>query len=137
MSVVLKGCQGTICYIDDILVTGKTRSEHEENLRQVFQRLQQYGLRVKLSKCRFFQDEHNLTRSQANKEKGGQYTVCKESKKQDGAEVIHRLDDLQCEVPARNNQCVTPTVQLAEEECKMVMGEEVQACLQESERASQ
>ena len=26
MSVVLKGCQGTICYIDDILVTGKTRS---------------------------------------------------------------------------------------------------------------
>ena len=57
MSVVLKGCQGTICYIDDILVTGKTRSEHEENLCQVFRRLQQYGLRVKLSKCRFLQDE--------------------------------------------------------------------------------
>ena len=57
MSVVLQGCQGTICYIDDILVTGRTRSEHEENLRRVFRRLQQYGLRVKLSKCRFFQDE--------------------------------------------------------------------------------
>ena len=57
MSIVLQGCQGTICYIDDNLVTGKTRSEHEENLRQVFRRLQQYGLRVKLSKCQFFQDE--------------------------------------------------------------------------------
>ena len=57
MSVMLQGCQGTICYINDILVTGKTRSEHKENLRQVFRRLQQYGLRVKLSKCEFFQDE--------------------------------------------------------------------------------
>ena len=78
---------------------------------------------------------HNLTRrSQANKRKDGQHTVCKEFKKQDGAQVIHRLDDLQCEVPARNNQCVTPT---AEEDCKMVVGEEAQACLQESKRASQ
>ena len=36
MSVVLQRRQGTICYINDILVTGKTRSEHEENLRRVF-----------------------------------------------------------------------------------------------------
>ena len=57
MSVILQGYQGTICYIDDILVTGRKRSEHEENLRRVFRRLQQYGLRVKLSKCQFFLDE--------------------------------------------------------------------------------
>lgn len=57
MSVVLKGCKRTVCFIDDILVTGETREEHEENLRQVFQRLQQYGLRVKLDKCSFFQEE--------------------------------------------------------------------------------
>ena len=90
--------------------------------------LQQYSLRVKLSKCRFFQDEleflgaHNLTRrGQANTGKGGQLTGCKESKDQGGAEVIHRLDDLQCEVSGHNNQCVTSSVPLAEEECKMIV----------------
>ena len=56
MSIVLQGCKGVIYYIDDILVTGKTRAEHEENLRHVFQRLEQFGLRIKLSKCQFFQD---------------------------------------------------------------------------------
>ena len=56
MSVVLQGCRGVIYYIDDILVTGKTREEHEQNLRHVFQRLEQFGLRIKLSKCQFFQD---------------------------------------------------------------------------------
>ena len=36
MSVVLQGCRGVIYYMDDILVTGQTRKEHEQNLRQVF-----------------------------------------------------------------------------------------------------
>ena len=56
MSVVLQGCKGVVYYIDDILVTGKTRVEHEHNLQMVFRRLQQFGLRIKLSKCQFFQD---------------------------------------------------------------------------------
>ena len=56
MSIVLQGCKGVIYYIDDILVTGKTRVEHEENLRHVFQCLEQFGLHIKLSKCQFFQD---------------------------------------------------------------------------------
>ena len=67
MSVVLQGCNGVVYYIDDILVTGKTRSEHEHNLRQVFTRLQQFGLQIQLSKCRFFQESvtylgHTITR---------------------------------------------------------------------------
>ena len=33
---VLQGCRGVIYYMDDILVTGQTRKEHEQNLRQVF-----------------------------------------------------------------------------------------------------
>ena len=33
MSVVLQGCKGVIYYMDDILVTGQTRTEHEQNLR--------------------------------------------------------------------------------------------------------
>ena len=36
-------------------MTGATRKEHKANLSQVFERLQQYGLKVNLSKCRFFQ----------------------------------------------------------------------------------
>ena len=56
MSVVLQGCRRVVYYIDDILVTGRTRQEHEQNLHQVFQRLEQFGLRVKPSKCKFFQE---------------------------------------------------------------------------------
>ncbi|KAL5493850.1 hypothetical protein EMCRGX_G015084 [Ephydatia muelleri] len=55
MSIVFQGCKRVVYYMDDILVTGNTREEHESNLRQVFQRLQQYGLRINLSKCHFFQ----------------------------------------------------------------------------------
>lgn len=55
MSIVLQGCERVIYFIDDILVTGKTRKEHESNLRKVLQRLQQFELRINLSKCRFFQ----------------------------------------------------------------------------------
>ena len=55
MSIVLQGCKKVMYYIDDILVTGSSRAEHEANLRHVFQRLQQYGLRVNLEKCKFFQ----------------------------------------------------------------------------------
>ena len=56
MSIVLQGCKGVVYYIDDILVTGQTRQEHEDNLREVFRRLQQFGLKIKLEKCRFFKE---------------------------------------------------------------------------------
>ena len=67
MSVVLQGCMGVVYYIDDILVTGRTREEHEKNLQMVFRHLQQFGLHVKMSKCQFFQDSvtyfgHKITR---------------------------------------------------------------------------
>ena len=57
MSIVLQGCQKVVYYIDDILVTGQTRQEHEENVDRVFQRLEQFGLRVRPSKCKFFQEK--------------------------------------------------------------------------------
>ena len=52
MSIVLQGCKKVVYYMDDILVTGSTRMEHEANLRHVFQRLQQFGLKINLDKCR-------------------------------------------------------------------------------------
>ena len=57
MSVVLQSCQGVVYYIDNVQVTGQTRKEHGENLHKVFQRSEHFGLRVKLSKCKFFQEQ--------------------------------------------------------------------------------
>ena len=38
------------------MVTGATEEEHLKNLEQVLQRLQSYGFRLKLTKCRFMRD---------------------------------------------------------------------------------
>jgi len=57
MAEVLQGIPGVIYFIDDILVTGHTRVEHEANLCKVLDRIQEYGLRLKYFKCMFFQKE--------------------------------------------------------------------------------
>ena len=53
MDTVLQGLPKVICYLDDILVSGATREEHLQNLENVLQRLQQYNIRAKRSKCAF------------------------------------------------------------------------------------
>jgi len=53
MDTILQGVDGIGCYIDDIIITGKTTKEHFEHLEEVLRRLQLHGLRVKFSKCRF------------------------------------------------------------------------------------
>jgi len=57
MAQVLQGIPGVVYFIDDILVTGCTRAEHEANLHQVLRRIRGYGLKLKKSKCMFFQKE--------------------------------------------------------------------------------
>ena len=47
----LKWC---IIYLDDIIVFSKTLEEHIERLKGVFEKLLAAGLRLKLSKCKFF-----------------------------------------------------------------------------------
>ena len=39
------------CYLDDILVTGKSKQEHDQRLEQVFKRLSQCGLHLQKEKC--------------------------------------------------------------------------------------
>ncbi|XP_074314026.1 uncharacterized protein LOC141649229 [Silene latifolia] len=46
-----------VIFIDDILVYSKTREEHEEHLRIVFQTLRENHLYAKLSKCEFWLEE--------------------------------------------------------------------------------
>lgn len=53
MKTVLVGLNRSVGldYLDDIIVTGETFSEHLANLRQVLLRLRDAGLRLKLQKC--------------------------------------------------------------------------------------
>ena len=55
MEKVLLGLTGVCCYLDDILVMGKTDEEHYQNLKAVLDRLQAKGLRLRRSKCQCFQ----------------------------------------------------------------------------------
>ena len=53
MDQILQGLDGVICYLDDILVSGKSENEHLEILQKVLERLKEHGIRVKKSKCAF------------------------------------------------------------------------------------
>lgn len=57
MDRLLQGTKGTICYLDDILVTGKNREEHMENLENLFKILEDNNLKVRLNKCEFFKKQ--------------------------------------------------------------------------------
>ena len=59
MELALQGLQWATCliYIDDIIVFSATEDEHLERLRGVLQRLQDAGLKVRPSKCFFFERE--------------------------------------------------------------------------------
>ena len=50
MDTILQGIPGVLCYIDDILITGSSDSEHLQN---VLKRLKQRGVRVKKQKCKY------------------------------------------------------------------------------------
>lgn len=53
---ILQGLPNVHCYLDDILVTGRTEAEHLENLDAVLGRLEQFGLHAEKGKCDFFKE---------------------------------------------------------------------------------
>ena len=55
MDTILKGIDGVVCYIDDILITGRNDQEHRNRLEAVLSRLARYGVQLKWSKCSFLQ----------------------------------------------------------------------------------
>ena len=59
MDLVLAGLQLSEClvYIDDVIALGRTFEEHLRNLRSNLQRFNDAGLKLKPSKCSFFQSE--------------------------------------------------------------------------------
>ena len=47
MDQILPKQEGIICYLDDILITGKNDQQHLGNLKAVLAKLQQHQLRIK------------------------------------------------------------------------------------------
>ena len=54
---VLKDFPFAIAYLDDIVIFSRTAEEHLDQVRQVFEKLQNAYLSMKLSKCHFFDKE--------------------------------------------------------------------------------
>ena len=53
MDTVLQGLPKVICYLDDILISASIPEEHLDNVKQVLQRLEQYGIRARKTKYAF------------------------------------------------------------------------------------
>ena len=56
MDALLAGIPGVCVYLDDILVSGKTKQEHNKNIDLVFTVLWDAGLKLKREKCLLAQD---------------------------------------------------------------------------------
>ena len=56
MEQILQGIPRVVIYLDDLLITGRDEAEHLKVLMQVLERLRQYGLRLKRSKCELMQE---------------------------------------------------------------------------------
>ena len=58
MNLLLAGIQWTSClvYLDDIIVLGRTFQNHLQHLSQVFQKLRDTNLKLKVQRCSFCQE---------------------------------------------------------------------------------
>ncbi len=54
---MLKDCPGVVPYMGDILIYGKTKAKHDQNLEHVLRCLHAKNFRLQLNKCRFHQTE--------------------------------------------------------------------------------
>ncbi len=57
MDAILGDLDFATAYLDDILITSKSVTEHRKHIMCIFDKLQKYDFKVKESKCDFFQTE--------------------------------------------------------------------------------
>ena len=57
MAKMTAGLKGVATYLDDILVKGDDKTEHDQNLMALFERINDYGFKVKIEKCSFHQKQ--------------------------------------------------------------------------------
>ena len=62
MEYVLRDLLPAVClvYIDDVIIHSETKEQHLTNMQNVFQCIRRYNLRLKPSKCLFFQRKLNF-----------------------------------------------------------------------------
>ena len=53
-------CKGTFAYLDDITVYGKTKEEHDENLKTFLKAVKECNLTLNESKCVYASETINL-----------------------------------------------------------------------------
>ena len=53
MDTMLSGCENAQAYLDDIIIGGKDKKEHDANLDKVLMRIRDFGFRIKPEKCSF------------------------------------------------------------------------------------
>ena len=57
MDQIFEGLDYVVIYLDDIIVCSKNEKEHIQHLKEVFRRLEEFNIKLRLEKCRFFQNE--------------------------------------------------------------------------------
>ena len=57
MESLTQDMEGCVCFLDDILVSGRNFPEHLFRLNKSLSRLQDVGLKIEPEKCTFFQDK--------------------------------------------------------------------------------
>ncbi|KAL7075758.1 hypothetical protein ACQ4LE_005395 [Meloidogyne hapla] len=57
MDELISGLHGVFAYLDDLIIVSKNETEHKEVLFELFERIENYGLKIQLEKCNFFKSE--------------------------------------------------------------------------------
>ena len=57
MDTMLGGFDFTIAYLDDIVISSKTKELHKEHLNKVFAQIREFGFKVKEAKCDFYMNK--------------------------------------------------------------------------------
>ena len=57
MDTMLGGLDFSIAYLDDILIKSQDMEQHKQHVHQVFKKIQDYGFKLKESKCDFFMEK--------------------------------------------------------------------------------
>ena len=60
MNEVLKGLSFVRVYLDDVVIFSNTEREHLDHVLTVLERLAEYNLKIKVTKCDFFQEQLEL-----------------------------------------------------------------------------
>ena len=59
MDTMLGGFDFTFTYLDDIVISSKTKELHRERLNKIFAQIREFGFKVKIAKCDFYMNKIN------------------------------------------------------------------------------